>query len=822
MRRHRLCFLAPCRSRGGIMRIPTHVFTNRTIRGALAVVTAVLCVGVAPTLVATTTPAGASPAGLSGSGSIDEAWVTGATPGDSITLLQNGTAVSSPDNPGTADALGALVIRGLSPGSGYSWTDTTAGTSTTTFPVLAPDANPATSSSLYTSQSMHQGLNYITMRDGIQLAATVRYPYGATCDATTPCPTVIEYSGYGTAGPSDPLAAFHGVSGGDSHLLPDSSTGIGTLVARSGGFATVSLQMRGTGCSGGAYDLFGYPSDYDAYDAVEIVAHQGWVAHHRVGMVGISYSGLSELPSAGTNPPDLAAIAPMSPTDDLFSTGYPGGIYNNGFAAGWIGSRIDDAKAAATWSGGQVAQLSTTPVSHTGQAWTYYEINAELAASGDGTSICLANQSLHGQSQSLSTLVGPAMVAPGTGSGRNPTLFDRRSMTEWAKRITVPVFISGALQDEQTGPQWPALLSALPATTPVFAHMVNGGHIDSTDPQIISRWLEFLDVYVAQKVPTTPTGLDALILGKFASFGSGTSAEAPLPAIRFTTDTTPAKAAKDFAKQTPRVTVLFDSGAGAAGAGNPQSTYSAGFKTWPAKGKVTTWYFGAGAAMSTKPSKAAGADSVILDPSVRPATSGPTNNVWSANPGWNWTTVPAANGLAFATPPLASDTTIVGPATLNLWVASTTPILDLQATITEVRPADAQEEYVTSGFVRTSNTVTLPLSSSLFTVPTYVASDAGSLSPSAYSLVKIPVSPIAHTFRAGTELRVVISAPGGDRPSWTFDTVDSGQSASVGFGSVGASALVVNTVKNVANTATSPICGSLRGEPCRAFQSEGN
>ena len=54
--------------------------------------------------------------------------------------------------------------------------------------------------------------------------------------------------------------------------------------------------MRGTGCSGGAFDLFGYPSDYDAYDAVEIVAHQDWVANHKVGMVGISYSGLSAVP----------------------------------------------------------------------------------------------------------------------------------------------------------------------------------------------------------------------------------------------------------------------------------------------------------------------------------------------------------------------------------------------------------------------------------------------------------------------------------------------------------------------------------------------
>ena len=136
---------------------------------------------------------------------------------------------------------------------------------------------------------------------------------------------------------------------------------MGAVVARVAGFATVSLQMRGTGCSGGAYDLFGYPSDYDAYDAVEIVAHQTWVANHKVGMVGISYSGLSELPSAGTDPPGLAAIAPMSPTDDLFSTGYPGGIYNDGFAAGWIAERIDDAKAAATLVDGSLAPLATTP-----------------------------------------------------------------------------------------------------------------------------------------------------------------------------------------------------------------------------------------------------------------------------------------------------------------------------------------------------------------------------------------------------------------------------------------------------------------------------
>jgi len=677
---------------------------------------------------------------------------------------------------------------------------------------------------------MHEGLNYISMRDGISLAATVRYPYGKTCSASSPCPTVIEYSGYGTAGPTDPipylLAQATGTTCtgcGDQNLLPDSATYVGAVVARVAGFATVSLQMRGTGCSGGAYDLLGYPSDYDAYDAIEIVAHQNWVAHHKVGMVGISYSGLSQLPSAGTDPPDLAAIAPMSPTDDLFSTGYPGGIFNDGFAGEWVGERIDDAKPAATLTEGKIAVLSQTPVSGVGQPWTYYEIDAELASSGDSSSTCLANQALHGESESLSSLVGAQMVAPGTGSGRDPALFDRRSMRQWASHIKVPVFVSGALEDEQTGPQWPALLGAMPASIPVFANMVNGGHIDSTDPQTISRWLEFLDIYVAQKVPADPGTLADVVLDDFTSTGATTTAQAPLPALRFTSASTVSKARSEFASQTPRVQVLFDSGAGPVGAGDPQSTYSAAFGSWPPKGTIGTYYFGTSGTLTTTAQKTSASASFVLDPTVRPPTDLPAGaNAWAAAPPWDWTTVPAADGVSFESTPFTSDTTFVGPATVDLWVKSQTPVEDFQVTVTEVRPSASQEEYVTSGFLRSSNQVDLSDSTKLFTDPSYLERDARNLSATSYKLVKIPIDPIVHTFRAGTELRIVISAPGGDRPSWEFATVDDGQSATVGVGGVAASALVANVVTGVQNTSTLPACGILRGEPCRTYQAEGN
>ena len=86
----------------------------------------VTCLGIGPALVVDSQPAAAVPAGtLHGGGSIDEAWLTGAAPGDSVTLVQNGSPVSNAGNPGTADGLGALIIRDLTAGDGYAWHDTT-------------------------------------------------------------------------------------------------------------------------------------------------------------------------------------------------------------------------------------------------------------------------------------------------------------------------------------------------------------------------------------------------------------------------------------------------------------------------------------------------------------------------------------------------------------------------------------------------------------------------------------------------------------------------------------------------------------------------
>ena len=97
----------------------------RTSRsGAVLLACAALCLGLTalmPGTVGAATTGNAGARSLHSGGSVDEAWLTGAAPGDRITLLHYGAVVSNPANPGTADSLGSLIIRDLSPGAGYSW-----------------------------------------------------------------------------------------------------------------------------------------------------------------------------------------------------------------------------------------------------------------------------------------------------------------------------------------------------------------------------------------------------------------------------------------------------------------------------------------------------------------------------------------------------------------------------------------------------------------------------------------------------------------------------------------------------------------------------
>ena len=100
------------------------------------------------------------------------------------------------------------------------------------------------------------------------------------------------------------------------------------------GYAVIGVNMRGTGCSTGAFDLMEQLTWLDGYDVVETLHAQRWV--DRIAFADKSWPGLSQLFVASTRPPHLDAIMPGAAVDDLYrDVLYPGGIKNTGFGTSW-------------------------------------------------------------------------------------------------------------------------------------------------------------------------------------------------------------------------------------------------------------------------------------------------------------------------------------------------------------------------------------------------------------------------------------------------------------------------------------------------------
>lgn len=724
-------------------------------------------------------------------GSIGQANLVGATAGVDVALVDaRGAEVAR----STSDDGGSLIVYDVAPGAGYRFVelddDGAPRTASAPFAVTDRDDDPPTS--LHTGQALQQGLNYVRMRDGVTLAMTVRLPPGAALD-DGPFPTVIEYSGYPTAAPNDLLASITATmvdpDAPEDPLAPSTATVVGSIIAPLLGFATVSVQMRGTGCSGGAFDLFGLPSIYDGYDAVETVAAQPWVKGHKVGMVGISYSGYSQLFVGGTRPPSLAALAPMSVTADLYDgIGFPGGIYNTGFAKGWLTERAEDAKAAP---GG-------------GQRWATARIEA-------GDEQCLRNQRLHRQAPDLLATLDDTEF-------RTPALFADRTPATWAERIDVPTFLVGGLQDEQLGSHWVEVIEAFDDNPDTWVTMFNGLHDDALQPDVLERWVEFLHLFVADEVPAVADSTRALA-GVLVDRIAGVAA-APLDGPRFE-GTDDVESARARFRRDARIRVLAEVGGGDLGPGALQPTWEMTGPSWPLPGTVATrWHLGADGALTTRrPPRRAVRASYTADPGARPETSHDPD-VPQPYPGAvnNWTPVAEGRGLGWVSAPLDDDVVIAGTSSLDLWVTATARDTDLQATLSEVRP-DGDETYLTTGWLRASHRVLDDRrSTELDPHPTHLARDDAPLRGDDPVLVRIPIHPVVHAFRAGSRIRVTLQAPGGDRPTWKHRTIDDGDTqVTVTSSAASPSSLVLAVVADRRAGAPLPACGSLRGQPCRRY-----
>ena len=136
---------------------------------------------------------------------------------------------------------------------------------------------------------------FITMADGVRLAATLYVP-----DGKGPWPAILEALPYR----KDDLT---------------SSYRIEYLRLSEAGYVACRVDVRGTGTSEGvAEDEYPEIEQRDMNEVIAWLASQDWCTGN-VGMYGTSYSGFNSIQVAMTRPPALKAIIPIYATDDRYA-----------------------------------------------------------------------------------------------------------------------------------------------------------------------------------------------------------------------------------------------------------------------------------------------------------------------------------------------------------------------------------------------------------------------------------------------------------------------------------------------------------------------
>src|SRR3954453_87294 len=748
------------------------------LRARLPVAVAILSALIAP---------GIAHAAIDAHGSSKQVYATGLKSKAQVSLFDGkGRKVATK----RADGLGGVLFRNVNPGTGYRIRPAGGSKSGPLTGISNRAAPPSTD--VYNQTLPTSGYGYMTMRDGTKLAIDVHPPSDISNAAPvgihlpkslaappgSPSPTLIEYSGYGYANPAGPT---NGIA----------------ILANLMGFTVVDVNMAGTGCSGGPFDFFEPLQNLDGYDVIETVARQPWVLNHKVGMMGISYGGISQLFTAQLQPPSLAAISPLSVIDQTQTTLYPGGVLNTGFAVAWAKERQNEAKPAGP---------------HGGQAWAYKQIQ-------DGDEICKENQALHGEAANL-------MAKIRRNDNYKPAVADPLSPITFVHKIAVPTFMACQWTDEQTGGHCPTLAEHMTGTQKKWFTWTNGTHVDSLDPETFNRWYDFLKIYVAREAPILNAPVYRGGCPVIYQEGMGVPGQScPPDPIQNEPTLDTARAAFEAL---PSIRILFDNGAGGNMPGAPQPGFEQSFAKFPIPGTTArSLFFSNGGKLAASAPSKAGTNSFTWNAKARPLTdftgdtAGGDGGLWAATPPYKWLQPPAGRAVSYVSSPLSADTTVIGAGAVHVWVRASKPTVDLQATITEVRP-DGKETFVQGGWLRgNERKLDARKSTSLEPVLSLRKGDRSPLSPKRYVKATIPLYYQGHVYRAGSRIRVYITAPNGDQPIWSFsEPQPSKGKANVGvaFSKSPPSRLVLPVVPGVNVPPGLPPCPGLRGEPCRDYK----
>ncbi len=291
-------------------------------------------------------------------------------------------------------------------------------------------------------------------------------------------------------------------------------------------------------------------------------------------------------------------------------------------------------------------------------------------------------------------------------------------------------------------------------------------------------------------------------------------------------------------EKAPPVRVLFNNGAGTSPtgqktAGDPYPAYEHSFASLPVPGvQAQSWYLGRnGSLTGSTPSKKHvewyTSDANALPKNDYTGNTG-TGGLWgnASQWSWSWQQNKAGTAASYVSAPLTKDVTTVGAGAVQAWVRSSTPDVDLQVTVSEIR--DGHETFVQNGWLRGSERKLATSSDNIFKqastllepIPTMRKSDTQPMPSGHYTKVTIPLYFSGHAYRAGSQIRVTIAGPNGTQPIWSFDeSQPAGTTAQVHIASSPKmpSRLVLPVVPGLDVPSGQPACPSLRNQPCRDY-----
>ena len=531
--------------------------------------------------------------------------------------------------------------------------------------------------------------HYVTMSDGASIALNVEVP--AHCTAQSPCPTYFEMSGYESGSDEGKTPVGH-VADATGLPLPLQT---GTREAHAKYFddryVTVLASLRGTGCSSGEFDVFSWRSALDGREVIdEWIAQQPW-SNGDVAIFGHSYSGLTGMMVASTRPEHLRAVSASGLFGDVYrDIVYPGGVTNYGFPLLWAGIVRPVYDVGGGTAGG-------------------------LIPPEDTSSQCAANQA----GRSRTVLEDPLIQGL---DDTDSEWYRARSLVTYVERIEVPVHVTAAYQDEQTGGRGPTnVFDHLPQDVARRLVLVNGEHGTQTEQHVVKDRVAWLDYWLLGR-ERADLGLETGETDLATVFGP-TESSRVLLGYQGEGRVVGEIASDGFPLGQTEFTDAYVTAGGKLTFGTP----SAGTATWANGSRRQSYAHLAGSNTGGELTSPTGPDEVELS-------------------------------MRFDEP-----TAIAGPITANLFVASSAPDTELFVQLIDRAP-DGSMLYLNRGLLRASHRA-IDESQSQFTGdgriyrPWRPHTERALVTPGEVVDYLIDVFPVGHVFLPGHELVVKVHAP---------------------------------------------------------------